>query len=131
MLSSAGFQPAVSPISNRQAVRQLPGTVGIVRLAGWKHCDTAGWKPALLCMARQSGSHLVNGSPLAGFRLTRIRGAGSFDSGDSAADVSIRKAAPSLGRTSTGMKLTAVRLVRRGRGAFALETGWATARWTA
>src|SRR5260370_38669425 len=51
--SSAGFQPAVSPISNRQAVHVLPGTVGIVRLAGWKHCDTAGWETALLGHARR------------------------------------------------------------------------------
>src|SRR5260370_4310363 len=56
--SSAGFQPAVSPISNRQAVHVLPGTVGIVRLAGWKHCDTASWKPALLGLAPRPGSHV-------------------------------------------------------------------------
>jgi len=41
---SAGFQPAVSPISNRQHDR-CAGSIGAS--AGWKHCDTAGWKPAL------------------------------------------------------------------------------------
>ncbi|PWU13609.1 MAG: DUF2950 domain-containing protein [Verrucomicrobia bacterium] len=43
--SSAGFQPAVSPISNRQTVR----TPESLRLAGWKHCDTADWKSSLRC----------------------------------------------------------------------------------
>ena len=39
---SAGFQPAVSPISNRQRVdvQQRPQTG--LRSAGWKPCDTAG-----------------------------------------------------------------------------------------
>src|SRR5882672_7496587 len=44
---SAGFQPAGSPISNRQDVRQVVSPPNIRRLAGWKPCDTAGWKPAL------------------------------------------------------------------------------------
>ena len=52
---SAGFQPAVSPISNRQivAVTVAPSLSGAS--AGWKHCDTAGWKPALRLCPRPSG----------------------------------------------------------------------------
>src|SRR5258708_6294657 len=44
---SAGFQPAVSPISNRQAVDCHWHAGTYARHAGWKLCDTAGWKPAL------------------------------------------------------------------------------------
>ena len=45
-----GFQPAVSPISNRQHVLQPSALCKFKARAGWKHCDTAGWKPALrLC----------------------------------------------------------------------------------
>src|SRR5437868_15321087 len=44
---SAGFQPAVSPISNRQNVAQDRCAGFIGASAGWKRCDTAGWKPAL------------------------------------------------------------------------------------
>jgi hypothetical protein len=39
--------PAVSPISNRQASEQLEIVCVLNAHAGWKHCDTAGWKPAL------------------------------------------------------------------------------------
>src|SRR5438552_7863571 len=40
-----GFQPAVSPISNRQHVLQPSALCKFKARAGWKHCDTAGWKP--------------------------------------------------------------------------------------
>src|SRR5258707_234208 len=46
--SSAGFQPAVSPISNRQDSRHLGRERTRRNLASWKASDTAGWKPALL-----------------------------------------------------------------------------------
>ena len=38
----AGFQPAVSPISNRQSVATLGRLGSFGTSAGWKHCDTAG-----------------------------------------------------------------------------------------
>jgi hypothetical protein len=45
--SSAGFQPAVSPISNRQASGNTRPAKSSARFAGSKHSDTAVWKPAL------------------------------------------------------------------------------------
>src|SRR3989440_2782687 len=38
----AGFQPAVSPISNRQSVATLGRLGSFGASSGWKHCDTAG-----------------------------------------------------------------------------------------
>src|SRR5258708_4000504 len=49
---SAGFQPAVSPISNRQCTAGHVCAEVFERRAGWKHCDTAGWKPALRFVIR-------------------------------------------------------------------------------
>jgi hypothetical protein len=49
---SAGFQPAISPISNRRELGLDERARIAERSAGWKPCDTAGWKPALLSMRR-------------------------------------------------------------------------------
>jgi hypothetical protein len=46
---SAGFQPDVSPISNRLCYDRFRVRTELFhRPAGWKPCDTASWKPALL-----------------------------------------------------------------------------------
>jgi len=47
-LVALGLEPAVSPISNRQNVAVTVAPASFGASAGWKHCDTAGWKPALL-----------------------------------------------------------------------------------
>src|SRR5258708_36301113 len=44
---SAGFKPAVSPISNRQGPRANGSAIAHERAAGWKPCATALWKPEL------------------------------------------------------------------------------------
>src|SRR6266567_3564091 len=54
---SAGFQPAVSPISNRQGVENTRRAETFARFAGWKPCDTAGRKPAL---RREVSSRFAN-----------------------------------------------------------------------
>src|SRR5258708_11530380 len=64
---SAGFQPAVSPISNRQDVDNNRCAALNGASAGWKHRDTAGWKPAL----RKSGLHL---SPVRLFSSAPVAG---------------------------------------------------------
>src|SRR5712671_1616351 len=56
--SSAGFQPAVSPICNRQTVENIRRARTFARFAGWKPCDTAGWKPAL-----RGGLNCLEASP--------------------------------------------------------------------
>ncbi len=47
---SADFQSAVSPISNRLGMRRSARVSTGQTSAGWKPCDTAGWKPALLAL---------------------------------------------------------------------------------
>src|SRR5258708_17333684 len=42
------------------------------RPAGWKHCETAGWKPALIGQARLSVSHEDTLFPLPMLNLTRV-----------------------------------------------------------
>src|SRR5438105_11520940 len=49
---SNSFQPAVSPISNRQPCESFSAIHYFEDFAGWKPCDTADWKSALL---RRSG----------------------------------------------------------------------------
>src|SRR5437660_1740574 len=65
---SAGFQPAVSPISNRPSVA-VTLELGIGEApAGWKHCDTAGWKPATtLSMASKTLSLTLAGQNQSGY----------------------------------------------------------------
>src|SRR6266478_2379961 len=66
--SSAGSQPAVSPISTRQAVR----SEAHLRFAGWKPCDTADWKSAL--RSWQTQQHDIRPSLV----LTRLSGCYGF-----------------------------------------------------
>jgi hypothetical protein len=49
---SAGFQPAVSPISNRQIAGSRRALPRLRAFGGLKTRDTAGWKPALRVAAK-------------------------------------------------------------------------------
>src|SRR5713101_9460052 len=74
--SSAGFQPAVSQCF-QPASRTIPTVPGSTRTACRLEIgDTAGWKPALLRIARQPESHVDAVFPLPRLRLTRMRIAG-------------------------------------------------------
>src|SRR5216683_160557 len=73
MRSSAGFQPAVSQCF-QPASRTIPTVPGSTRTACRLEIgDTAGWKPALRGLARESESHLGTVFPLPRLRLTRMR----------------------------------------------------------
>ncbi len=74
--SSAGFQPAVSQCF-QPASRTIPTVPGSTRTARRLEIgDTAGWKPALLGLARRPKSHVGTVFPLPRLRLTRMRTAG-------------------------------------------------------